>query len=135
MRPLRGKLGTRLSAKLGAKLSARLPAEDHYVWRPGAPPARPPRPLWPRILGVSIAIGAQIGLYLMLRRIAIATMPAWAHIHAHHARQAAPYPSIVGVDVVKGASGPVDASPSVPLPSPVLQDVPVVPVAPPDLGR
>ncbi len=127
MRSLRGKLGTRLGA--------RLPAEDHYVWRPGAPPARPPRPLWPRILGVSMAIGAQIGLYLMLRRIAIATMPAWAHVHAHHARQTAPYPSIVGVDVVKGAAGPADASPPLSLPAPVLRDVPVVPVTPPDLGR
>lgn len=114
---------------------SRLPAEDHYVWRPGAAPARPPRPLWPRILGVSIAIAAQIGLYLMLRRIAIATMPAWAHVHAHHARPMSPYPSIVGVDVVKGSPGPANAAPPSSLPPPVLSDVPVVPVAPPDLGR
>jgi hypothetical protein len=114
------------------------PPEDHYVWRPGAAPPRPPRARWPKVLGVLIAIGAQGTLYLGLRHMSIATMPAWAHLHA--VRPMLPYPAIVPVDLVhdtrlKAAvdQAAVEAAPA--LPAPVMQPPPVVTLEAPEVGR
>ena len=82
---------------------------------------------------MAVAIGAQIGLYLMLRHIAIATMPAWAHsLGHHHAAPVSTGPVVVGVDVVAAAKAPSPVA-SPPFPAPPMQAVPLVPVPPPVL--
>lgn len=93
----------------------------------GARPEPQPRVVWPRIIGIAIAIAAQAGLYLGLRQISNVTMPAWAH---HHARPALlPWPALVPVAVV-GERDPTAAAVPV-LPPPVL--TPPAPIAEPPL--
>lgn len=105
---------------------------SHYVWTPGAPPAKPPRASWPRAAGVLVAIGAQVALYLALRHLAIATMPAWAHHRALH-HGLLPWQAVVTADVVQGA--PIQGIKEVPsLPAPILSPVKLVELPPPELG-
>ncbi|MCQ8279182.1 hypothetical protein NFI95_12080 [Acetobacteraceae bacterium KSS8] len=78
---------------------------------------------------MAVAIGAQIGLYLVLRQIAVVTMPAWAHHFHHHPAPVATGAVVVGVTVVAApAASPHDALP--PFPAPPMQPVPLVPVPP-----
>lgn len=85
------------------------------------------------MLGVVVAIAAQGALYLALRHLATAYMPAWAH-HLHHRQGPLPWPTLVGVDVVKEKSAPVDPHAAPALPPPVLMRPPVVVVPPPELA-
>lgn len=105
---------------------------SHYVWTPGAPPAKPPRAAWPRAAGVLVAIAAQVALYLALRHLAIATMPAWAHHRALH-HGLLPWPAIVTADVLHGPAT-LDTTDLPALPAPVLSPVRPVELPPPELG-
>ncbi|MCQ8241897.1 hypothetical protein [Rhizosaccharibacter radicis] len=56
-----------------------------WVWTPGSQPPKPPRPRWFLWAGIGAAILAQVGLYFMLKQIAVAYRPAWAMIqHVVH---------------------------------------------------
>ncbi len=82
--------------------------------------------IWPRIVGIAIAIAVQAGLYLGLHQISNVTMPAWAH---HRIQPAVlPWPALVPVAVVRGGD---PASPiALALPAPVLSPPPPI-VEPP----
>ena len=86
--------------------------------------------IWPRIAGVLVALGAQGALYLALRHLATATMPAWAH--HHHQAGPLPWPSVVPVDVVHGAAGRADGP--APITVPAFIAAPTIVLAPPSLG-
>ena len=83
---------------------------------------------------MTIAIAVQVGLYLSLRHLATAYMPAWAH-HQHHAVAGPlPWPSLVPADIVKGAgTDPALALPPA-LPAPMLSPAPIVVLPPPSLS-
>ena len=83
--------------------------------------------VWPRIIGLTIAVAAQAGLYLGLRQISNVAMPAWAHHHRHPVLL--PWPDLVPVTVVKGSDPTGAAVPG--LPPPVLTPPP--PIAEPPL--
>lgn len=81
-----------------------------------------------------VALGAQGTLYLALRHMATATMPAWAH---HHARPALlPWQPLVPVELVRGPGG-TPAGPAAglaPMSVPAFSAAPEVVLAPPSLG-
>ena len=99
------------------------------MWRPGAPPARPPRAAWPRAAGIALAIAAQGALYLGLRHVAVATWPSWAH-HRPGSHGPAPWPKVVSTDIVPGMR---EAGRVPPLPAPALMPAPLVLLPVPDL--
>lgn len=82
-----------------------------------------------------VALGAQGTLYLALRHMATATMPAWAH--HHHARPGPlPWQPLVPVELVRGPGG-TPAGPDVglaPMSVPAFSAAPEVVLAPPSLG-
>ena len=95
-------------------------------WVPGgATPAPQPRVVWPRVVGVAVAVVAQLALYAGLHRVSTVTMPAWAHRAT--LPRLLPWPAVVPVVVIKGDDAPIAGA----LPSPVL--VPPPPVAAPPL--
>ena len=89
----------------------------------GATPAPQPRVVWPRVLGIVVAVAAQLALYAGLHRVSTVTMPAWAHRMA--LPRLLPWPAVVPVAVIKGADAPTTGA----LPSPVL--IPPPPIAAP----
>jgi len=83
---------------------------------------------------VLVALGAQGTLYLALRHMATATMPAWAH---HHLARTGPLPwqPLVPVELVRGPGG-TPAGPDAglaPMSVPAFSAAPEVVLAPPSL--
>ncbi|NPD69274.1 hypothetical protein HN018_02620 [Lichenicola cladoniae] len=87
-----------------------------------------------RLLGVVVAILAQVALYLALRHLATAYRPAWADLHHPVHVTSLPWPTLVPVDVVHGPTG-IPKSPGAPaLTAPTLIVPPVIDLPPPALG-
>lgn len=86
-----------------------------------------------RLLGVVVAILAQVGLYLALRHLATAYRPAWADLHRPVHVAALPWPTLVPVDVVHGPVNTPKVLGAPALAAPMLIAPPVVDLVPPDL--
>ena len=76
--------------------------------------------VWPRVLGIAVAVLAQLALYAGLHRVSTVTMPAWAHRTV--LPRLSPWPAVVPVAVIKGN----DAQAIGALPPPVLIQPPLV---------
>ncbi len=100
-------------------MDPKAPPPPKSDWVPGgATPAPQPLVVWPRVLGIAIAVLAQVALYAGLHRISIVTMPAWAHRVT--VPRLLPWPAVVPVAVIKGDDAPAGDT----LPPPVLTPPP-----------
>ncbi|MGI4747813.1 MAG: hypothetical protein ACRYGI_19770 [Janthinobacterium lividum] len=86
-----------------------------------------------RLLGVIVAILAQVALYLALRHLATAYRPAWADLHHPVHVAALPWPTLVPVDVVHGPAAAPKAGSTPALAVPTLITPPVIDLPPPVL--
>ena len=82
-------------------------------------------------MALAAAVAAEAGLYAGLHQISNVSMPAWTH-HATRP-DVLPWPTIVGVAVVKPGAAPTAVSNVPALPTPVLSPPPAVVLEPPEL--